>query len=147
MKTILKAAGVIALLCAFVGVMYWAVWLENEYKDHGHVTETYTFERELAYAYFGYNAIKNVYGGIKDYSEHFLYGVVTPDGAVDNEDDYSEPKWYFEEHTLNVSDRSYILYTAQKTTCAECGVIQDQIIDYDFYLSPDMMQKIGNGGA
>lgn len=147
MKTILKAAGVIALLFALAGVTSCSVLVINEYKDHNHITETYTFERELAYAYFEYNPVTNVYGGIKDYSEHFLYGVVNPDGAVENEDDYCESQWYFEEHTLNVSDRSYILYTAQKTTCAECGVIQDQIIDYDFYLSPDMMQKIGNGGA
>lgn len=146
MKTILKAAGVIALLCILVGVTSCAVNLENEYKDHNHVTETYTFERELAYAYFETTTRTNAYGGVKGHDEHFLYGVVNPDGAVDNEDDYCEPQWYFEEHTLNVSDRSYVLYTAQKTTCAECGVIQDQIIDYDFYLSPDMMQKIGNGG-
>lgn len=147
MKMILKAAGVIAVLLVLANVASCSVLVINEYKDHGHVTETYTFERELAYAYFEYNPVTNVYGGIKDYSEHFLYGVVNPDGAVENEDDYCEPQWYFEEHTLNVSDRNYILYTAQKTTCAECGVIQDKIIDYDFYLSPDMMQKIGNGGA
>ena len=113
---------------------------------HNHTKETYTFERDLAYLYYENIPITNNFGGVIRNENHLMFGVVNPYGTVDNNDDNTNVYGYYDAHTLNVSDRSYVKYTATRIVCDICGSFNDTIVDYDFYLSNEMMSQIGNKG-
>lgn len=139
----------ISLIILVVAFMY--ILCGCSIPDYDYESEFYTVEKDIAFIYFEQRAITNSYGGIKDYDKYIVYGVVNEDGSVTTEEDYCEPAWYFEDHSLNVSEKSYIKYTYEKEICTDPSNNNEivwtsdySLVDFDFYISSEMMNRIGS---
>lgn len=127
-----------ALICGLFAVGAFNV------QEHNYAYEYYTFERDLAYIYKEKEAKTNNFGAVTGYNEYMSFGVVNPDDSVTNNREYIA-YWYLDSHSLNISDRNYILYTVEKKICTDCNTESESIIDYDFYLTDEMFKNIGAG--
>lgn len=111
----------------------------QEDKIEFHYDNTYTFERQLAFAYINTEVDTNRFGGVIGTDSYLVYGVIEPDGSITTYEDYSDRYNYFTEHTLNISraEYSYVLYTANRYVSTDGRYYYDDICDYDFYLTLD----------
>lgn len=97
-------------------------------------SEPYSYAVKIAYAYKEREANTTRFGEITSYKTYIVYGLLYDNGEVIENRERCSPGWN-EIHSMNVSqsEYSYLWVTAQNGA----------VIDYDFYLTPDMLQNLG----
>lgn len=94
----------------------------------------YSYAVKIAYAYKEREANTTRFGEITSYKTYIVYGLIYDNGEIIE----NRERWSYgwnEIHSMNVSqsEYSYLWVTAQSGA----------VIDYDFYLTPDMLQNLG----
>lgn len=94
----------------------------------------YSYAVKIAYAYKEREANTTRFGEITSYKTYIVYGLLYDNGEVIENRERWSSGWNAI-HTMNVSqsEYSYLWVTAQNGA----------VIDYDFYLTPDMLQNLG----
>lgn len=95
----------------------------------------YAYAVKIAYAYKEREAITTRFGEIVSYDTYLVYGLLHEDGRVTETRELCDYYYWDDLHSINISqsEYSYLWVVAQ----------DGKVLDYDFYLTSDMLENIG----
>lgn len=122
------------IMCIIIAAVLSSCGSDNSTPAPEPPPDLYSYAVKIAYAYKEKEANTTRFGEITSYETYIVYGLLYESGQVVEERENCGYGWG-QVHSINVSqsDYSYLWVTAE----------DGKVLDYDFYLTPDMLQSLG----